>query len=89
MLTALAICTTFAQSSAEDAIPPDQVHFFEQNIRPILQGRCYKCHSGEATELHANLYLDSRPGWQQGGDSGIAIVPGGPDESLVLQVLAV
>ena len=88
MLAVVAIFATLARASAEDAIPPDQVHFFEQNIRPILQSRCYKCHSGEAKELHANLYLDSKPGWQQGGDSGIAIVPGAPDESLVYQVLS-
>src|SRR5690606_29468483 len=29
----------------------------------------------------------SRPGWQQGGDSGPAIVPGKPAESLLLQAV--
>lgn len=88
LAVAFVYAATLVKAFAQDAIPPEQVVFFEQSIRPILQSRCYKCHSSEATELHANLYLDSRPGWQQGGDSGIAIVPGAPDESLVFQVLS-
>ena len=65
---------------------PVGLAFFEEHIRPLLENRCYKCHSAKATELHANLYLDSRPGWQKGGDSGPAIVPGKPLESLLIQV---
>ena len=71
----------------EDSLSVDQLAFFEQNIRPLLESRCYKCHSGGATELHANLYLDSRPGWEKGGDSGTAIIPGMPEQSLLVQVL--
>ena len=64
-----------------------ELTFFEDHIRPLLENRCYKCHSAKATELHANLYLDSRPGWQKGGDSGAAIVPGKPAESLLVQAI--
>jgi len=63
------------------------ISFFEEHIRPILENRCAKCHSAQAKDLHANLYLDSRPGWQKGGDSGPAIVPGKPAESLLVQVI--
>ncbi len=66
---------------------PAGLVFFEDHIRPLLENRCYKCHSAKATELHANLYLDSRPGWQKGGDNGPAIVPGKPLESLLTQVI--
>ncbi len=61
--------------------------FFEEHIRPLLENRCYKCHSAQSTDLHANLYLDSRPGWQKGGDSGPAIVPHKPLESLLIQAI--
>lgn len=71
----------------EVKISPADLAFFEEHIRPLLQNRCYKCHSAEAKELHANLYLDSRPGWQKGGDSGPAIVPSKPSESLFVQVI--
>ncbi len=59
--------------------------FFEQKIRPVLIEHCYRCHSGEAEKLKGNLHLDSKAGWQLGGDSGEpAIVPGNPDESPLL-----
>ncbi len=67
---------------------PVGIAFFEENIRPLLENRCYKCHSAQATELHANLYLDSRPGWQKGGDSGPAIVVGKPSESLIVKAIS-
>ena len=72
---------------SQATISPEELTFFEEHIRPLLENRCYKCHSAKATELHANLYLDSRPGWKKGGDSGPAIHPGNPSESLVVQAI--
>ncbi len=48
--------------------------FFEARVRPILVDRCYSCHAG----IHAKggLRLDSRQGWQAGGESGPALIPG-------------
>ena len=74
-------------SSKDGKISSADLAFFEEHIRPLLQNRCYKCHSAESKELHANLYLDSRPGWQKGGDSGPAIVPGKASESLFVQAI--
>jgi hypothetical protein len=59
---------------------------FESKIRPLLVEHCYKCHSGKKTE--GGLALDSRAGWESGGDSGPAIVPGKPDESLLLAAVS-
>jgi mono/diheme cytochrome c family protein len=58
--------------------------FFEQKIRPLLAAHCLECHGGDARKRQANLRLDSRAGWMQGGDSGSAIVPGEPDRSLLI-----
>ncbi len=57
--------------------------FFEKKIRPLLAERCLECHSPEH-KVKGGLRLDSREGWQTGGDSGPAIVPGKPQESLIL-----
>jgi hypothetical protein len=65
---------------------PQQLDFFESRIRPILAQECYECHS-TATKQKGGLLLDSRPGWQSGGDSGDAIKPGDPKNSLLLQTL--
>lgn len=62
--------------------------FFETKIRPLLVEHCYECHSAAAPELQGGLRLDSRPGWQRGGDSGQpAIIPGNPDESPLIQAV--
>jgi mono/diheme cytochrome c family protein len=68
------------------AATPQQLDFFESRIRPILAQECYECHS-VATKQKAGLVLDSRPGWQAGGDSGDVVKPGDPQNSLLLQTL--
>jgi hypothetical protein len=65
----------------------DRIDFFESRIRPILAQECYECHSA-ATKAKGGLLLDSRPGWEKGGDSGAAILPGKPEASLLLQSIA-
>ncbi len=60
----------------------DGIAFFEQKIRPVLIEHCYACHSQKSEKLRANLLLDSKAGWQRGGDSGLpAIVPLHPEQS--------
>ena len=59
--------------------------FFETHIRPILVAECIECHGAEKHK--AGLRLDSRGGWQKGGESGEAIKPGNPDESLLLKTI--
>ena len=65
----------------------DDQDFFKQRVQPLLERRCYECHSHRAKELQGSLTLDSRSGWVQGGDSGPAIVPGKPDESLLIKAV--
>ncbi len=69
------------------AAEPGDIDYFETHIRPLLAKRCYACHSREAKKLKAHLYLDSRAGWQVGGDSGTALVPGKPDASLLVKAI--
>ncbi len=64
-----------------------QLEFFEAKIRPVLVERCYECHSAESKILRGGLQLDSRAAGLQGGDSGPAIVPGHPEDSLLIEAL--
>ena len=61
--------------------------FFEQRIRPVLVKHCYSCHSAKSRPLRGGLRLDSKQGWQLGGDSGPALVPGKPEKSLLLAAI--
>lgn len=63
----------------------EKVAFFEEKIRPLLIERCIECH-GEKKQK-GGLRLDSRAAWQAGGDSGVAMVPGKPDESLLIKAV--
>lgn len=60
---------------------------FEQRIRPVLVRECYECHSGQSQTLQGQLRLDSRPAMRKGGESGPAVVPGKPEDSLILEAL--
>ena len=74
---------------ADDPAPPSAagLEFFETKIRPVLVEHCYSCHSAEADVLQASLLLDRRDGLLAGGDSGPAVVPGKPDESVLIAAL--
>ena len=63
------------------------VEFFEKRIRPLLIAHCSECHSADAKKLGGGLLLDSRDGVRKGGDSGAAIVPGKPNESLLIKAV--
>src|SRR5688572_3278436 len=63
------------------------IEFFEKKIRPVLVARCYECHSEAAKELKGKLHLDSRAGLLAGGESGVAVVPGNVEGSLIIQAL--
>jgi mono/diheme cytochrome c family protein len=68
--------------------PPEKAQFFEQKIRPLLVEHCYECHSAQAKKVKGGLLLDTKKGWESGGDSGQpAVVPGKPDESLLIQAV--
>ncbi len=73
-------------SSAAD-ISPEGLKFFEAKIRPILATACYKCHSQADGKTKGGLALDSKAGWTKGGETGPAIVPGDPDQSLLIKAV--
>jgi hypothetical protein len=85
---ALPLLASVMQSAsvAEQAAPtPEQIEFFEKNVRPVLANRCWKCHGPEKQE--SGLRLDAADAAFKGGDSGGVIVPGEPDKSsLILAV---
>ena len=72
--------------SAAD-MTPSQRAFFENKIRPVLVKHCYECHATGAKKLGGKLLLDSPADMIVGGESGPAMIPGKPEESLIIQAL--
>jgi hypothetical protein len=69
------------------AITPAESDFFEKHIRPIFATRCSECHSHSAGKTKGGLSLDHRAGWQTGGDSGPALIPGELDLSILIKAV--
>jgi hypothetical protein len=63
------------------------LEFFETKVRPVLAKNCYGCHSSDTKSPMGGLFLDTRAGVRTGGKSGPAVVPGKPDDSLLIQAI--
>src|SRR3954451_8600733 len=57
---------------------------FEHEILPILKANCLACHN--QTSSKADLVLETPQTIHKGGESGPAVTPGKPGESLLFQV---
>ena len=66
--------------------PPSSDELFRRTVLPILESRCFSCHS-HAAEISGGLALDYASGWREGGDHGPAIVPSDPEKSLLIQAI--
>ncbi len=84
VLAWLAAVGTVAGAAETD---PADLEFFESKIRPVLVERCYECHGGDPKKIRGGLALLDADGLRAGGDSGAVIVPGSPEDSLLIEAL--
>ncbi len=68
-----------------NSVAANQGVSFEKQIAPILNGKCVNCHGGQRTS--ARLKLDTYAGMKQGGRTGVLLVPGNPNNSLIIHKL--
>src|SRR6185369_954733 len=76
-LAMLALSVQGAEPSAEER--------FRTDVWPLLERTCLRCHGAEKQK--SGLRLDSREAALKGGESGAALVPGKPAESLLLRLV--
>ena len=82
----LIFCCRIARlASGGEPASPEQIKFFEQRVRPVLATNCVTCHGPK--KQRGQLRLDSLAGMLKGGESGPAIAPGKPDESLLVDAI--
>ena len=77
LLPVLALSAIGAEPSAEQR--------FQNEVWPLLERTCLRCHGAEKHK--ADLRLDSREAALKGGESGPALVPGKPGDSLLLKLV--
>jgi len=72
-----------------DSLLADDGHdFFESKIRPLLVRHCYECHSGKVGVVESGFDMDTRAGMLVGGDRGIAVIVGKPEESPLIKAIS-
>ncbi|HZK82775.1 MAG TPA: DUF1549 domain-containing protein, partial [Humisphaera sp.] len=74
---------------AADVAAPASVEnlkFFGEQVKPLLQANCLKCHGG-GEKIKANFRLTQRESILKGGDLGLAVVTGDPATSLILKAI--
>jgi len=75
------------KTAAKIKAPSEQaVRFFEMKIRPLLANHCNECHGKETQE--SDLRLDSLAAMLSGGKAGPAVVPGKPQNSLLMTAVS-
>lgn len=72
-------------SADADELAPSSPQFYTARVQPILQANCYRCHAG--LNHRGGLVLDTRAGMQRGGDDGTVLVPGHPEQSLLVKLI--
>ncbi len=82
---AIALCGFVSPVAVADEVSPEHVKFFENQVRPLLAEKCFECHGED--EQNADLRLDSLAAMLQGGESGAAIVPGEPGNSMIVAAI--
>jgi hypothetical protein len=69
----------------QQAFTPDQIAFYQTQVRPLLQGQCLMCHNNERRTN--GLSLESREALLSGGNRGPAAEPGKPESSRLIQAV--
>ncbi|NQV24802.1 MAG: DUF1553 domain-containing protein [Rhodopirellula sp.] len=54
---------------------------FERDVAPLLAAKCVECHSGNAPK--GGIDLSTKSGLLKGGETGVAVEAGKPDDSLL------
>ena len=80
-LLATGLVCMFVGSTARAAEPVDYL----RDVKPVLTKHCYGCHGSEKQK--AGLRLDTAAAALKGGNTGPAIIPGKPADSLIIHAL--
>ncbi|MDE0904368.1 MAG: PSD1 and planctomycete cytochrome C domain-containing protein [Planctomycetota bacterium] len=81
----IAVASSVLGAQVQSSTAQDREHF-EARIRPVLIEHCYTCHNS-VDKARGGLALDGREPMRMESDSGFAVVPGDPDQSLILAVM--
>ena len=85
LLFAAATFATAGCSVFKSDLPVGDQVDFERHIKPIIEGRCVKCHN--QSSMPDRISFETRELALAPGKHGHAIIPGNPDESRMLNFI--
>jgi hypothetical protein len=87
----LLLLPLLAATASAQSFKSEDVRFFTEKVRPLLDANCIKCHGGKDAKgklkIKSGLQLISRKGITKGGEHGPAFNEAEPEKSLILHVL--
>jgi hypothetical protein len=83
----VAAATEPRETTDVDAETAEGLALFREKILPVLEDKCYQCHSARGEKVESGFRLDSRDGIRRGGDIGVGVVPKNPVASLLLSAI--
>jgi mono/diheme cytochrome c family protein len=86
-MTAAGTTLSARSSKAVQNAPPAEAtpEYYAEHVQPILRSNCYRCHAG--LNHRGGLHLDTREGLMHGGKDGSVVVPGHPEQSLLVTLI--
>jgi cytochrome c len=84
MATVLIAATSHSAAQAQ-ATPPPDLRPYTEGAQPILKANCYRCHAG--MNHRGGFQMDTHAGIMRGGHDGAVIVPGHPEQSLLIKLI--
>ena len=82
----IAVVALLAATLVNSSFADEAEELYLKSVKPMLAEKCFACHG--VLKAQAGLRLDTVASMVAGGDSGPAIVPGKPHESLILKAVA-
>lgn len=73
------------QSAAATTADP-RLDIYLHQVQPILQNNCFRCHTG--MNRRGGLSMGTRALLLQGGKDGPAVLPGRPEDSLLIKLIS-
>jgi hypothetical protein len=77
-----------ARSAGAPVSAGDGGAFYEQQVKPIFESACFKCHGADPKKVKGGLDLTTRAGLMHGGESGPGVVLDQPDKSVLLRAVS-
>ena len=85
---ALVLALAFSRGVfAQEDLSPEEVALFEEDVLPVLEENCFKCHGGR-DEIEGGLVLTSQRGLLRGGNRGPVVDRMTPESSFLLAMIS-